>query len=105
MPQRESSTRSTQTGWFAGRNVIVTGASSGIGRDIAATFAGYGAKVAIMARREQMLVDLANEIAKAGGKALPLVCDVTNEGEVRKAIEQANREHGPVDILVNNAGV
>ncbi|MGH7863393.1 MAG: SDR family NAD(P)-dependent oxidoreductase [Candidatus Binataceae bacterium] len=105
MPQADRSSGPAQTGWFAGRNVVVTGASSGIGRDIAQTFAGYGASVAILARREQMLVDLADQIGRAGGKALPIVCDVTREGDVRDAIARANREHGPLDILVNNAGV
>jgi hypothetical protein len=83
----------------------VTGASSGIGRDIAETFAGLGAKVAILARRQQLLSELADQIRSSGGNALPIACDVTSESEVREAIERANHELGPVDILVNNAGV
>ena len=90
---------------FEGRRVIVTGASSGIGRDTATMFAQEGASVALFARREQMLTRLAREIESRGGRALPIACDVSDEGQVRKAIDQVDKQFGGIDVLINNAGV
>ena len=90
---------------FADRNIIVTGASSGIGRDIAMTFAYEGARVALFARRERLLLRLAEEIERSGGVALPVVCDVTNPVRVADAVNEVGKAFGDVDIVVNNAGV
>jgi NADP-dependent 3-hydroxy acid dehydrogenase YdfG len=84
---------------------VVTGASSGIGEATARRLAGAGASVALVARRGDRLEALAKEIEKDGGKALPIKCDITDEGEARAAIEQAQSELGRLDVLVNNAGV
>src|ERR1700692_4287818 len=70
-------------GFFRDRTVLITGASSGIGRDLALTFAKMGAKVALMARRKALLEALADEIAAAGGEALPLAADVSRRADVR----------------------
>jgi len=105
MAQKKKSQAPSSGKWFSGRNVIVTGASSGIGRDIGETFASLGAQVALLARRENMLDEIAEKIRKDGGIALPIKCDVTSESDVRRAIDHVDRTYGPVDILVNNAGV
>jgi hypothetical protein len=90
---------------FTGRNVIVTGASSGIGRDVAMMFASEGARVALFARRKQLLLRLAEEIENIGGVAFPLVCDVANPVRVADAVSEVVSAFGGVDIVVNNAGV
>ena len=96
---------SVSSGMFAGRNAIVTGASSGIGRDLATMFASQGANVALVARRGQLLHDLAVELTEFGVEALPIVCDVTDQAQVNRAVVEACDEFGTVDIAVNNAGV
>jgi len=90
---------------FEGRRVIVTGASSGIGRDTATMFAQEGASVALFARREQMLTRLAREIESRGGRALPIACDVSDVDQVKPAIDEVEEQFGGVDVLINNAGV
>ena len=88
-----------------GQAVIVTGASSGIGRHLALLLAAAGAKVAAAARREDRLAELAREIEAEGGVCLPLGCDVTRLESVGAAIVAAEAQLGPLSILVNNAGV
>lgn len=85
-------------------SAVVTGASSGIGRLIAVRLASEGARVALVARREDALGLLASEIVAAGGKALPLPCDVGDREQVFAAAQQALEHFGAVDLLVNNAG-
>jgi 3-hydroxybutyrate dehydrogenase len=83
---------------------LVTGGGRGIGRTIALTLSGAGARVA-MAARHQADVDLvANEIRERGGQALALNCDVTDPDSVSAAFARVREVLGPVDILVNNAG-
>src|SRR3984957_20903956 len=91
--------------YFRERVVLITGASSGIGRDLALTFAKMGAKVALLARRAEALETLALEIAHAGGEALVLAADVTSRAEVRDAIDRALARFGRIDVLVNSAGI
>jgi NAD(P)-dependent dehydrogenase (short-subunit alcohol dehydrogenase family) len=88
-----------------GRIVIVTGASSGIGEAVAIAFAEAGAKVVIAARRADRLDALAERIGAAGGEALPVVADVTDEAAVEHLFEAAVEKFGRVDILINNAGI
>jgi len=85
--------------------VVVTGASSGIGRATAKLLADRGMKVAAMARRGDRLDELSGEIKEAGGRAMALECDVTDRGAVNEAVESVVETFGPVDALVNNAGV
>jgi hypothetical protein len=85
--------------------VVVTGASSGIGRATALELAKRNAKVACLARREDRLSDLSQKIKDDGGKSLAIECDVTDRSQVSDAIETATETFGPVDILVANAGV
>jgi NAD(P)-dependent dehydrogenase (short-subunit alcohol dehydrogenase family) len=84
---------------------IITGASSGIGEATAIALAAEGAKVVIAARRGDRLEALAKRIESSGGKALPIVTDITDETQANNLIHKANAELGRVDILVNNAGV
>jgi len=74
---------------FAGRNAIVTGASSGIGRDVATMFASQGANVALVARRRKLLEALADELTEFGVGALPIVCDVIDQSQVNQAVDKA----------------
>ena len=84
---------------------LVTGASSGIGRHLAALLAAAGAKVALAARRADRLAEAAREIEAAGGRCLPIALDVTRSESVAAAVAAAESELGPLTILVNNAGV
>jgi NAD(P)-dependent dehydrogenase (short-subunit alcohol dehydrogenase family) len=90
---------------LAGRTAVVTGASSGLGRHFADVLAGAGAAVVLMARRADRLGAAAAEIAAAGGRAAAIECDVTDYASVRRAVDAAEAQHGPIDILVNNAGI
>jgi NAD(P)-dependent dehydrogenase (short-subunit alcohol dehydrogenase family) len=83
------------------RVVLVTGASSGIGEALAREAAGRGARVVLLARREERLAALAAEL---GERALAVKGDVTREGSVEHAIESARERFGGVDVLFVNAG-
>jgi 2-keto-3-deoxy-L-fuconate dehydrogenase len=87
------------------RVAIVTGGGSGIGRAIAARFAGAGARVAILDIAEDAAESAANEIAAAGGVAAAFACDVTRAADVDAAFGAARERLGPLDILVTSAGV
>ncbi|HQR56083.1 MAG TPA: SDR family NAD(P)-dependent oxidoreductase, partial [Burkholderiaceae bacterium] len=84
---------------------FVTGASSGLGSRFARVLAANGALTVLAARRIERLKDLRAEIEAAGGAAHVVPLDVTDLDSVRAAVEQAEREVGPIDILVNNSGV
>ena len=90
---------------IAGQVVLVTGASSGIGRHFAGLLAAAGAKVAAMARRTDRLGELARDIEGRGGICLPLAGDVTKQDSVKSTIAAAEAQLGPLSILINNAGV
>lgn len=87
-----------------GRVVAITGASSGLGVQMARGFAGQGADLVIMARRMDKLEATAEALRSLGVKVLALQCDVTDTVSVNKAAEAAIKEFGKIDILVNNAG-
>lgn len=88
-----------------GRTVLVTGASSGLGRHFATTLAHAGAKVAVAARRRDKLHETVAIIATEGGTAVPVIMDVTEPPSVATAFDAAEEALGPITILVNNAGV
>jgi len=90
---------------LTGKTALITGASSGLGRHFAKLLARCGARVAIGARRMDRLVSLAEEIHAAGGEALMVELDVTDEASVGKAVAQVADAMVGIDILVNNAGV
>ncbi|MBU3160466.1 glucose 1-dehydrogenase [Clostridium frigoris] len=90
---------------LTGKVAVVTGASSGIGMEMAKAFASQGADVAIIARRYDRLELLAKEIESMGRKSLAVKCDVTKEEEVKSAVTTILDKFGKIDILLNNAGV
>jgi NADP-dependent 3-hydroxy acid dehydrogenase YdfG len=90
---------------LAGRVVVITGASSGIGEATAQLLAAKGAKVALLARREDKLKAIETEINEAGGDAKSWIADVTNKSAVDAAAKEIIEYFGQVDIVVNNAGV
>ena len=87
-----------------GRVAVVTGASSGLGVQMATGFAKQGADLVIMARRIEKLEKVAEKIRGLGVRCLPIQCDVTDTDAVNKAAEEAFEFYGQIDILVNNAG-
>ena len=87
-----------------GRVAVVTGASSGLGLQMAKGFAGQGADVVIMARRLEKLEKAAVDIRAMGVRCLPIKCDVTQTEQIKEAAEAVIKEFGKIDILVNNAG-
>ncbi|MGD1146649.1 MAG: SDR family NAD(P)-dependent oxidoreductase [Thermoanaerobaculaceae bacterium] len=89
---------------FAGKVVLITGASSGIGEALAREFAKQGAAIALLARRADRLDALAAELRTAGRRALAVPCDVTRDGDLEAAVARVTSEFGRVDVAVANAG-
>jgi NAD(P)-dependent dehydrogenase (short-subunit alcohol dehydrogenase family) len=89
---------------FANKVVLVTGATSGIGRACALKFAGAGARIAAVGRNEEALADLATEVGASNGKALLLRADLSLAEEAGHVIEQTLEHAGGIDVLVNAAG-
>ena len=90
---------------LAGRTVLVTGASSGIGAHLARVAAQSGARVVLAARRVERLAQLAEDIAAQGGSALAVPLEVTCRDSVEAAFNAAEDAFGVVDVLLNNAGI
>ena len=86
-----------------GRNILVTGGGTGLGRSMALRFAELGANVFLAARREEPLQQTANEIRSKGVKAGYATCDVRDFGAVENVVAAAEQEFGGIDTLVNNA--
>lgn len=89
---------------FRDRVAVVTGASSGIGEQLARDLAARGAHVALLARRADRLERLADELGRTGVTALPVPCDVAERAAVDAAVAAVRAKLGHVDLLVNNAG-
>ncbi|MCY1404888.1 Gluconate 5-dehydrogenase [compost metagenome] len=90
---------------LAGKTVLVTGASSGIGAHLARTAARAGARVVLAARRLERLGQLAEAIQGEGGQALAVALDVTERTSVEAAFDAAEAAFGVVDVVLNNAGI
>lgn len=88
---------------LANKVALVTGAGQGMGRGIAYALASEGAAVAVVGRTESKLEDTAVEIERRGGSAIPVVADVTDEGQIEQAVNETVGALGGLDVLVNNA--
>lgn len=89
---------------LAGKRILLTGASSGIGEAAAEQFAREGATVVVVARRQELLDALAERIIAAGGDALAIACDVSDMDAVDALVADVEKRLGGIDILINNAG-
>jgi NAD(P)-dependent dehydrogenase (short-subunit alcohol dehydrogenase family) len=89
---------------LSGKAALITGGGTGIGRACALLFAREGARVVVGARRKEPLDAVVREIEIAGGKALAVICDVTDRVSAEAAIAETAKQFGRLDILVNNAG-
>lgn len=90
---------------FANRTAVITGASSGIGRALAKALAAQGARVGVLARRADLLEELAREVRQAGGTIETATVDITDRQQVLSSIRGFAERLGPVDLLIANAGV
>ncbi len=94
----------SSAGSLPGKRALVTGASRGIGRDIALCYARAGADVAVAARNAEALLALQAEVSAFGRKCVVIAADVTQDGAASSIVEQAVNGLGGLDVLVNNAG-
>jgi NADP-dependent 3-hydroxy acid dehydrogenase YdfG len=90
---------------IAGKVVVITGASSGLGEATARHLSARGASVALGARRADRLQALTAELTGRGGKAIAVATDVTDCDQVRRLVDAAVQAHGRVDVMINNAGL
>lgn len=93
---------------FSGKVALVTGSSSGIGKDLVINFAKLGAQVVVTGRSEEKIKLVADECSKVstakGVKVLPIAADLTKDQDVKKLVDETIKTFGKLDILVNNAG-
>jgi short-subunit dehydrogenase len=92
-------------GYFSDKVVLITGASSGIGKGVALEIAVRGAQLGLLARREELLNQIVDEARSKGVKAVAVAADVRDAEAVREAADRVRRELGPIDILIANAGI
>ena len=90
---------------FEGKVVLITGATSGIGRAAALQFAAEGAKVSFCGRREKLGQDAENEIRSRGGEGFYIRADVRNESDVHAFVDQTVQKYGQLNVAFNNAGI
>ncbi|MDO8626897.1 MAG: SDR family NAD(P)-dependent oxidoreductase, partial [Candidatus Diapherotrites archaeon] len=90
---------------FKGVNVLITGASSGIGKATVEKFAKQKANVALVARDVKAMKAIVKSLSGYGGKFLILKCDVRNYSQVKVVVKKVLKKFGTIDILVNNAGI
>ncbi|GHJ42265.1 SDR family oxidoreductase [Streptomyces sp. TS71-3] len=91
--------------FFANKVVLVTGASRGIGRDVALAFAREGARLVLAARSADRLAQVEGEVRDLGSEALSVPTDVTSPDAVTALVDAATKRFGRIDVLVNNAGI
>ena len=90
---------------FAGRIVVISGGSRGLGLELARQFAYEGAHLVLLARNEGNLLRSASELEALGARVTPIVCDVTRSRDVQQSVESILRQTGRIDVLINNAGI
>jgi NADP-dependent 3-hydroxy acid dehydrogenase YdfG len=93
------------TDGIAGKVVVITGASSGLGEATARHLAALGAAVVLGARRADRIEALAGEIAQSGGKASAVATDVTDAAQVQRLVDAGVAQFGRIDVMLNNAGL
>lgn len=84
--------------------ILITGASSGIGRALAVAAASRGIRVGLVARRAELLRDVLEECRERGGEAVAIDCDVTEREAFERAVDETVEQFGRIDVLINNAG-
>ena len=92
-------------GFWTDKVVMITGASSGIGKGLALDLVARGARLGLLARRENLLEEIVNATRLRGGKALAVAADVRDADAMRSAADRVKAQLGPIDILIANAGV
>jgi NADP-dependent 3-hydroxy acid dehydrogenase YdfG len=92
-------------GNIAGKVVVITGASSGLGEAAARLLSTQGATVVLAARRAERINALASELTAAGGQSLSVATDVRNREQVQRLVDTAIKSFGRIDVMLNNAGV
>jgi len=92
-------------GYWTNKVVMITGASSGIGRGLALEIASRGASVGLLARREELLQQIVNEVESHNVKAVSAAADVRDAKAVREAADRFRKELGPIDVQIANAGI
>ena len=90
---------------IAGKVVVITGASSGLGEATARLLSAQGATVVLGARRVERLQKLVDELTANGGQAFALATDVTDHNQVKSLVDAAVRKYGRIDVMINNAGL
>ena len=90
---------------IAGKVVVITGASSGLGEATARLLSAQGASVALGARRVDRLKSLADQLTKGGNKAIAVATDVTNSDQMKQLVDTAVQKFGRIDVMINNAGL
>jgi NADP-dependent 3-hydroxy acid dehydrogenase YdfG len=90
---------------IAGKIVVITGASSGLGEATARFLSAQGASVVLAARRVDRIQTLANELISNGAKALAVATDVTSFDQVKKLADRSVQSYGRIDVMINNAGL
>ena len=92
-------------GRLEGKVAIVTGSTSGMGRDTAKRFAAEGAKVVVTGRNEERANAVVDDIKAAGGEAIAVIADMANVDDIQKIFDETMAAYGTVDVLFNNAGL
>jgi short-subunit dehydrogenase len=91
--------------YWHNKTVLITGASSGIGKGLALEIAARGGRLALLARREDVLSEIVEEIKAQNGTAIAVTADVRDSKAVRAAADRVRAELGPIDVLIANAGI